>query len=71
MPLKASDLRELTAEELKTKAEEHRQKLYQLRVQAAHKELEKGTEIRETRRNLARVMTILTQKKTAAPETKK
>lgn len=70
MPLKASDLRELSAEELKTKAEEHRQKLYQLRVQAAHKELEKGTEIRVVRRDLARVITVLNQKK-AAPETKK
>jgi large subunit ribosomal protein L29 len=62
MPLKAHDLQELGIEELTTQAESLRARLFDLRSRQARKELEGGLEIRTTRRDLARVLTIIKQK---------
>jgi len=62
MPLKAHDLRELDTEDLRDRAEELRARLFDLRSRQARKELEGGLEIRNTRRDLARVQTILTER---------
>ena len=61
--MKAKELKELTAEELQLKETELHDQLFKLRFQAATAQLEKPARIRQVRRDLARVKTILRQKK--------
>lgn len=67
MPTKASDLRELETEELSERVGQLRARLFELRSRQARKELEGGLEIRHTRHDLARVMTILKERANQAP----
>lgn len=62
MPQKATDLRELDVEELRERSEKLRASLFELRSRQARKELEGGLEIRNVRRDLARVQTVLTER---------
>lgn len=64
--LKASDLREETAEELRDKDAELSQQLFQLRLQQATGQLEATSKIREARRDRARVQTVLKEKTSEA-----
>lgn len=66
MKRKAQPLRELSPDELQEKVLSLRKDLYDLRSRQARKELEGGLAIRNTRRELARVMTILTEKRKAS-----
>ena len=65
--MKPAELRELTVEELAKQAEELREKLFRLRIRNRLGQLESPGEIRKTRRDLARVLTILREKSAAAP----
>lgn len=60
--LKAKELQNLTADELKEKAEGLRKELFSLRLQAQFGKLEKHASIRMTKRDIARVLTLLKQK---------
>ena len=60
--MKAKELREQTAEELKIKESELYDQLFRLRFQAATAQLEKPAKIRQVRRDLARIKTVLRQK---------
>ncbi len=62
MALKAHDLRELEIPELRERAEGLRTKLFDLRSRQARKELEGGVEIRNVRRDLSRVLTLLNER---------
>jgi large subunit ribosomal protein L29 len=53
--MKASDLREMTDEELKSKEEELRNELFNLRFQAASGQIENPMRIRWVRKEIARV----------------
>ena len=64
--MKAKDLRDQTEEELRMKEKELYDQLFKLRFQAATAQLEKPAMIRNVRRDLARVKTILRQKEIAA-----
>jgi large subunit ribosomal protein L29 len=64
--MKAKDLRNQTEEELRMKEKELYDQLFKLRFQAATAQLEKPAMIRNVRRDLARVKTILRQKEIAA-----
>jgi large subunit ribosomal protein L29 len=64
--MKAKDIKEQTVEELKLKEKELYDQLFKLRFQAATAQLEKPAMIRNVRRDLARVKTILRQKALAA-----
>ena len=58
---KKKDLRSLSADELKTELDDTRQELMNLRFQMATGELSDYTRLRHTRRQIARIMTILTE----------
>jgi large subunit ribosomal protein L29 len=57
--MKAKELRELTAEELKEKERESSQELFNLRFQKATGQLGNTAEIQKTKRELARIKTVI------------
>jgi len=59
--MKAKELRELSAEELKDKEKEASQELFNLRFQKATGQLRNTAIISKTKKNLARVKTVLKQ----------
>ena len=61
----AGKIRELTLDELEDQIDQLRTELFNLRVCNTTKELQNTARIRQTRRDLARVLTVLGQKKAA------
>lgn len=61
--LKAADLRQLSGDELRSKVSELKEELFGLRFQAATGQLENTARIREVRKDLARVYTVLQERK--------
>ena len=55
-------LRELSIEELRTKVDDGREELMNLRFQQATGELTDHTRIRVTRRQIARILTIISER---------
>ena len=66
--MKASDLREMTREELRDKEVELAQQLFNLRLQKVTGQLENPAKVHQTRREMARVLTVLGEKKRRAEE---
>ncbi len=62
--MKASELRELTEDELRQKEEELADQLFALRLQKSIGQLEKPSRIRQARIELARVLTIRRERAT-------
>ena len=60
--MKAQDIREMTAEELNAKLKELKEELFTLRFQHAINQLDNPQKIVEVKKNIARVMTILSEK---------
>lgn len=63
--MKAAELRDLTVEDLNKKLEDFKEELFNLRIQKVRNRLENTSRIRVVRRDIARVLTLLTQKKLA------
>jgi large subunit ribosomal protein L29 len=63
--MKAPKLREMSTEELGNEVNAHSEQLFKLRLQKATGQLENVMKIRQVRRDLARVKTILTEKEGA------
>lgn len=61
--MKIKELRELSAEELGARLRELRENTFQLRLQSKIGQLEKPSQIRATRREIARVQTLLSERK--------
>ena len=61
--MKASEIREMTADELNAKHKDLKTELFNLRFQHAVNQLENTHKITEVKRDIARVMTILQEKK--------
>jgi large subunit ribosomal protein L29 len=61
--LKTPELRELDVEELERRLSETRRELFNLRFQHATGQLENTGQLREVRRNIARLLTVLNQKR--------
>ncbi|KUK12901.1 MAG: 50S ribosomal protein L29 [Moorella sp. 60_41] len=61
-PMKASELRELTTEELARKVLDWKQELFNLRFQQATGQLDNPMRLREVRRNIARAKTIIRER---------
>ena len=61
--LKVGELRNLSEEELVEKAEQLKKSLMHLRFQAKTGKLERQSSLQETRRDIARVLTIVNEKK--------
>jgi large subunit ribosomal protein L29 len=59
------DLRELGREELLVKEQELRQELFNLRFQHATRQLENTARIPQVRREIARVLTVLSERELA------
>lgn len=57
--MKVEELRKLTTEELQTKIKENKEELFNLRFQQATGSLEKPARLRELRREVARMKTII------------
>ena len=57
--MKAAKLREQTVEELRDREKELAEKLFALRLQKVTGQLESPAKVREARRDLARVLTVL------------
>jgi large subunit ribosomal protein L29 len=60
--MKAAKVREMGQEELKTKERELQEQLFRLRVQKSIGQLENAIKLRQTRREIARVKTVLREK---------
>ncbi len=61
--MKVAEVRELDVEELERRAAETRRELFNLRFQHATGQLENTGQIKEVRKNIARILTVLNQKK--------
>lgn len=60
--MKSTELRKLTIDELKRKLHDFKQDLFTLRFQAVVGQLTNTIKIRQVRRDIARVNTIITEK---------
>jgi large subunit ribosomal protein L29 len=60
--MKATELRELDADGLRVKVTEIEDELFRLRIRKAMGQLEKPVALRDARKNLARVKTVLREK---------
>lgn len=60
--MKAAELREQTIDELREREKELAEKLFALRLQKVTGQLESPAKVREARRDLARVLTVLREK---------
>ncbi len=66
--MKANELRELSNEELQDRLVELKGELFNLRFQSATGQLDNPMRIREVRKNIARVQTILRERELKAAE---
>jgi len=64
--MKAAELRDLPVEELSRKAAELRENVFNLRIRQAAGTLDSSADLGKQRRDLARVLTVLNQKKAKA-----
>ena len=69
--MKIKEIRELTLAELTARKRELRDETFHLRIQQQSGQLENPSQLRTIRREVARVETVLTQKKKAAPAASK
>ncbi len=66
--MKARDLREMDKDELRTKAVELRDQLFKLRFQHTLGQLDSPGKLRNIKRDIARIETILKQLEAEAPQ---
>jgi large subunit ribosomal protein L29 len=66
--MKASELRELTVEELQTKLTELKTELFNLRFQLAVNQLENSNRIGAVKKDIARVSTVIRQRELAGED---
>ncbi|MDD3472362.1 MAG: 50S ribosomal protein L29 [Syntrophaceae bacterium] len=64
--MKPKELRDLSVEELGTKEKEFREEEFKLRFKKATGQLEKTAQLKQVRRNIARVKTIIREKERSA-----
>jgi large subunit ribosomal protein L29 len=68
--MKNKEIRELTPDELRARKRELREQIFHLRLQQASGQLEKPSELRTLRKEIARIETVLTQKNKPATAAK-
>lgn len=61
--MKADELRQLTTEELVRKIDDCKEELFNLRFQKAKNRLENPYRVREIKRDVARINTIITERR--------
>ncbi|WP_347489939.1 50S ribosomal protein L29 [Desulfoscipio sp. XC116] len=60
--MKAKELRDMTVEELQKKMNDTKDELFRLRFQLATGQLDNPMRIKEVRRNIARVITVIRER---------
>ncbi len=60
--MRAKDLRDMTIEELAGLVDEQKEKLYNLRFQLELSQLDDTTQIRQVKRDIARIKTLMREK---------
>ena len=60
--MKAEVIREMSVEDVRAKEKELREQMFRLRLQKAVGQLDNAVKMRETRRDIARLATILREK---------
>ncbi|MDO4987948.1 MAG: 50S ribosomal protein L29 [Synergistes sp.] len=60
--MKAKELRELSIEELKEKHKQYKEELFNLRFQNAVGQLSNLSKINETKKTIAKILTVITEK---------
>lgn len=63
--VKAGAFREMTADEIKSRVAELREELFNLQFRNTMKQLDNPLKIRESRREMARLLTVLKEKERA------
>jgi large subunit ribosomal protein L29 len=64
--MKAGEIRELTVDDLRARVKEMEDQTFRLRIQKSMGQLEAPAKVREIRRDLARIKTILREKERQA-----
>ncbi|GEK34084.1 50S ribosomal protein L29 [Kurthia sibirica] len=64
--MKANDIRELTSVEIESKVKSLKEELFNLRFQLATGQLENTARIREVRKSIARMKTVIRQREISA-----
>ncbi len=67
-PSRSRELRDLTVEELESRLDESKQELFNLRFQMVTGQQDNSAMLRTTRREIARILTVLREKEIAAAE---
>jgi large subunit ribosomal protein L29 len=67
--MKASELRSKSADELQSELIENLKEQFGLRMQRAAGQLEKPSDMKRVRRNIARIKTLIAETKSAGAET--
>jgi large subunit ribosomal protein L29 len=62
--MKVGEIRELTVDDLRSRVKDLDDQLFKLRIQKSMGQLEAPAKVREIRRDLARIKTILREKET-------
>ena len=62
--MKAGEIRELTVDDLRARVKDLEDQTFRLRIQKSMGQLEAPAKVRELRRDLARIKTILREKET-------
>lgn len=65
--MKVAEIQDLTVDELRGRERELDDQLFRLRIQKSMGQLEAPRKLRDLRKDLARIKTVLQQKQTAAP----
>jgi len=60
--MKASELREMSVEEIRLKKDELEESLFNLRFQHTNSQLENPSKLNITRKDIARINTVITEK---------
>jgi large subunit ribosomal protein L29 len=68
MPSKGAELREADETELENRLAEAKQELFNLRFQIVTGQLDNSARIKDVRRDVARILTVLREKEIAAAE---
>ena len=64
--MKPNALRDMSADEIRARVQELREELFNLRFRNAMKQLDNPLKIRESRREMARLLTVLREKEQVA-----
>ena len=64
--MKPTEVRDMTEDQLKDKLLQLKKEQFNLRFQTATGQLEKTSRVKEVRRDIARIKTVLTEKQAAA-----